>query len=212
MGAKKMPLDARNFSGRTMSEEWNEEKKAYIEKTYPLVLEREGNNWLTSRIWAPTKYPVAIVSRIRLAGDEKRFNFFFDGLTKDPEPGMEASVRLHKHGDRPPVDIPEAPVDVVGEILRREAAIRSHIDAKRWLDLHNPALDTIDLANALRRKTEGLDPRERKSLGEIIVKIGFASDRLNRAGHASDHEGVRRHFEDFSKGIAELQRMYPSAK
>ena len=86
----KQPLDARNFSGRTTIEDWNEEQKAYIEKSYPLVLEREGNHWLTSRIWAPAKYPVEITSRIWLAGAEKRFHFFFEGLTT--EPGAETRV------------------------------------------------------------------------------------------------------------------------
>jgi hypothetical protein len=54
----KKPLDARNFGGRITTREWNEEKKDYIEKSYPLVLEREGDHWLTSRVWAPTKYPL----------------------------------------------------------------------------------------------------------------------------------------------------------
>ena len=135
-------------------------KKAYIEKSYPLVLEREGNHWLTSRIWAPAKYPVEITSRIWLAGDEKRFNFFFDGLTTEPKPELRAERAPPQAQHRPPVSIPDPAVDVVREILKREAVLRSHIDAKRWSDLHNPAFDTIDLANALRRKTEGLDPRE----------------------------------------------------
>jgi hypothetical protein len=208
----KKPLDARNFSGRTTTHDWNEEKKAYIEKNFPLVLEREGNHWLTSRIWAPARYPVEITSRIRLAGDEKLFNFFFDGLTVEPEHGTKASVRFHKHRDRSPIDIPRTPVDLVREILNRETAIRSYIDAKRWFDLRNPAFDTIDLASALRGKTEEIAPLERKRLGEIIVKIGLACDRIGRAGEDSDEGRVRRFFEEFSKGIAELQQLYPAAK
>jgi hypothetical protein len=207
----KKPLDARNFSGRITTQEWNEEKKDYIEKNYPLVLQREGNHWLTSRIWAPTKYPVEIISRIRLAGDEKLFSFFFDGLTKEPKPGMETSVRPHKHRERPPVKIPAAAVDVVSEILKREGVIGSHIDAKRWFELPDPAFDTIDLANALRRKTEELAPLERKKLGENIVKIGFAADRLGRVCDASDQERVRRHFEELKKGLEELQEIFPQA-
>jgi len=208
----KKPLDARNFSGRITTQDWNEEKKDYIEKNYPLVLEREGNHWLTSRIWTPTKYPVEIIARIRLAGDEKLFSFFFDGFTKEPKPGTEASVRPHKHSDRPPVKIPAAAVDVVREILKREAAIGSHINEKRWSDLLNPAFDTIDLANALRRKAEELAPLERKKLGESIVKIGFAADRLARVEDASEEGQARRYFEEFSKGIVELQEIFPLAK
>jgi hypothetical protein len=208
----KKPLDARNFSGRITTHEWNEEKDDYIEKTYPLTLEREGNHWLTSRIWAPKKYPVEIISRIRLAGDEKMFSFFFDGFTTEPTPGTKPSVLPHRHSDRAPVKIPAAAVDMVRQILKREAAIESHIDAKRWLDLPNPAFDTIDLANALRRKTEALPPVERKKLGENIVRIGFAADRLARAEDASDEGLVRRYFEELSQGIAELRQMYGLAK
>jgi hypothetical protein len=156
--------------------------------------------------------PVEIISRIRLAGDEKLISFFFDGFTKEPKPGTEANARPHKHSARPPVEIPSGAVDVVGEILKREGAIGSHIEAKRWLELPNPALDTIDLANALWRKIEELAPPEKKKLGENIVKIGFAADRLARAGDASDEGQVRRYFNELSKGIGELRQIYGVAK
>ena len=206
----KKPLDARNFSGRITTEDWNEDKKAYIEKSYPLVFEREGNHWLTARMWAPANYPVEIISRIWFAGNEQRFNFFFDGLTTGPKPGSELSWRPHRHS-RTPLSIPEPAADVVREIFKRETVLQSQIEAKMWSDLHNPAFDSIDLANALRRKTDGLDPRERKNLGEIVVKIGFASDRLDRAADASDPERVRRYFQEFKQGLEQLQEIFPPA-
>ena len=63
----------------------------------------------------------------------------------------------------------------------------------------------------LRDPDSGLDPVDRKTLGETIVKIGFASDRLDRSADASDPERVLRYFHEFQQGVEQLQAIFPPA-
>ena len=208
----KKPLDPRNFAARMVVEKWDQDSEEFSEQDFPLALENEGDMWLTSRIPPAEKYPLALAPRVWVAGEEKMFNFFFPGPTLETKPENRAAIRLHKHGERPPVVIPESASGVVHEILERDRRMQSRIAAQDWFGLHAPAFDIIDLAAALKYKMEDLAARQRKELGGTIVALSTASDQLDKAGDASDEGRVRRYHEQFREAIAALKEIFPDAR
>lgn len=205
----KEPLDPRNFKGRVVIESFDEEADELIETEIPLVHKRELDPYLVAELGGIEEYPFAPTVFAWLAGEEKRFDFPFDALTVEPEPDAEFAVgRLHAHGEREAVEIPATPGGVIEEILKRDAIIRDRIAAEKWFEIHTPAFDAKDLAEALREMDGELSGRDRNNLRKAVDRIKLAADRLDRAGDTSDAPRVKRYYKEFAKAVAEIQALF----
>lgn len=205
----KRPLDGRNFTGRAVFETIDDDSGEITEETYTLKTEEGGDAFLIAEI--PSALPAEFYVLVNLAGEENRFDFYFEELTVEPEEVIAPTdIRLHTH-ERIPVVVPELAVDVVREILRRSSLLRALIDQRNWYALHTPAFDAKDFVEALSFKQENLGPRQRGVLKQATTAINLGADALDRAGDASDPPRVQRAFAKFSEGIEMLKGLFPSA-
>lgn len=209
----KRPLDPRNFTANVSIERFDEETEEISSDEYEVALESLENGYFTARIPEGLEFPIEVTAVVGLAGEDALFTFFFDELSIEPEPGDQAGrARLHAHGERLPVDVPEDPADVVREIVRRDFIIKSRIEAKDWFGMHVPAYDTIDLAKGLKEKSLGLRGRDAKRFFDAIAGLNLASDRLDRAGDAQDQGRVDNYYKTYSDSLAVLLELFPDAR
>lgn len=204
----KRPLDGRNFAGKVVFERENEATGGITEESFPLKVQEAGDEFVVAEM--PDKFPMQFYVLVVLAGEENRFDFYFDQVTVEPEEPVVASVRLHSH-ERPPLDIPELADDVVREIFDRNELLDKLIEQRNWYALHNPAFDAKDLVDALAYKQDGLSPRSRGTLKKATTAINLGADGLDRGGDASDAARVSRAYEKFQEGIDLLKQIFPGA-
>lgn len=205
----KRPLDARNFTGKVVFEDFDIDTGEFSEETYPMEVGQAGDPYLIADI--PEEFPAEFYALVVLAGEENRFDFYFEEVTIEPEEPQTLTIgRLHSH-EREPVEVPEKAVDVVREIFKRDSQLRANMDGRNWYGLHNPAFDAKDLMAALEFKLEGLGPRERGKFREALTAIRRGADNLDRAGDAADPPRVQRAYATFSEGIELLKEIWPEA-
>ena len=102
-----------------------------------------------------------------------------------------------------------AGIRVVSHISPWFASFRTYsVSSKDWFGIHEPAFDVIDLASALKLKMEGLAPRQRKDLADVLLRMSLAADRLDKAGDASDAGRVLKYLADFESTLDDLHRIY----
>lgn len=208
----KKPLDPRNFSGKVVFSQYNKNTGETATQEYPLAYARQEDEFLTAKIPPQEKFPAEFKAVVSLAGEQKGYDFVFDELTREPLPGeLPASVRPHIHVVRPPVQVPEKAADAVKEIFKRDKMLMDRIAAKQWYDLHIPAFDAMDLAEAMKLKQEGLNPRSRGKLMEAISKITQGAVLLDRYGDAADAARVNKGYETFAEGVKALKELYLDA-
>ena len=203
----KNPLDARNFKAALFIEHENVETGEVTETEYELVSAKEGNTWLTAEL--PKELPITFYTQIWLAGEEKRYDFEFEELTIPPAADApSADIILHAHNCLPMV--PPATVEgIVSEIFKMNDMILARIDAKDWLKLHCPAVDTKTLADALSDAVTGLSPRQRGTMKKIIAKVNRSYLKLDQAGDAGDAPRVTRAYREYGEAIELIRGLYP---
>jgi hypothetical protein len=210
----KTPIDPRNFAGRLVIETFDAATEEFTEHVYPLKYAAEGAEFLSAAIPPVAQFPVDFNAWIWLAGEEKLFSFAFSELTREPtadeRAAAQAGVRLHEH-EEVRVELPETAVEVVREILKRDAQLKLLIEAEDWYSLHYPAAEAQQLAAGLRRREEGLSARERQAARDAAASINQGAIFLDQAGDAADAPRVRRAYEVFAEGVAALKRIFPDA-
>ena len=202
----KVPLDPRNFSGRTFLENENRETGELVDTEYTLEIAREGDMFLSAKL--PEDVPIILKAKVMLAGVEKRFDFQFEQLTVEPVgPVGGGPIRWHDH-KRPPLNIPDSAQDIMKEIRKRDVLIGSLIEKKDWFALQYPALDTKDYVAVLLGKQDGLNPRERGALRKALTLVNLGSDALHNAGDSLDEARVKRGYANYSEGIVMLETIF----
>ena len=201
----KQPVDPRNFGGDVVFEAWNEETETYDETRYPLF-PAVGSEYLISEI--PEAMPAEFFAHVWLAGEQQRYDFYFEETTVEPVGGASrggGAIRAGPHShERPPMTIPEYPAAITALIAQKRDRVRSQIENGEWLTLYVPAFDARDLAEALLERLDGLSARERGQARRAIARVMQSAAELDRSGDLADRARAQRAFERFDGGVREL--------
>ncbi len=201
----KQPVDPRNFGGDVVFEAWNEETGNWEESRYPMAPEI-GRDYLVSEI--PEELPSEFFAHVWLAGEQQRYDFYFEETTVEPAGGAvrgAGTVRAGPHSHaRPPMTIPEAPAAIAALLARKRDRARRQIEDGEWLTLYVPAFDARDLAEALIERLDGLSGRERGRARRAIGRVMQSAAELDRSGDLADRARARRAFDRFDGGVREL--------
>ncbi len=201
----KQPVDPRNFGGDVVFEAWNEETEDWDETRYPMAPEI-GRDYLISEI--PEELPSEFFAHVWLAGEQQRYDFYFEETTVEPVGGASrggGAIRAGPHShERPPMTIPEYPVAITALMALKRDRVRSQIENGEWLTLYVPAFDARDLAEALLERLDGLSARERGQARQAIGRVMQSAAELDRSGDLADRARAQRAFERFDGGVREL--------
>jgi hypothetical protein len=199
----KRPIDPRNFAGRVVFERYDLETGEFSETSFPLDAVG-GADYLSSRI--PEPLPAEFYASVWMAGEQLRYDFYFEGLTKEPAQPPRATALIageHSH-QRPPLVIPEAPAAIISELQTRSMLVEQTYRAGNWTLLYVPAFDAADLAEALLGHLDGLGAR---GIGRARVAVGRVRQsavELDRTGDLADSARTQQALERFRTGIEEL--------
>ncbi len=200
----KQPVDPRNFAGQVVFEAWNEETENYDETRYPLDV-AVGSNYLISEI--PEQLPSEFFAHVWLAGEQQRYDFYFEETTVEPVGGSSRGTAIragpHSH-KRPPMTIPEDPVAITALMANKRDRVRTQIENGEWLTLYVPAFDARDLAEVLLDRLTGLSARQRGQARKAIGRVMQSAAELDRSGDLADRARAQRAFERFDGGVREL--------
>lgn len=201
----KQPVDPRNFGGDVVFEAWNEETEGWDETRYPMA-PAIGSDYLISEI--PEELPSEFFAHVWLAGEQQRYDFYFEETTVEPVGGASrgsGAIRAGPHShERPPMTIPEYPVAITALMALKRDRVRSQIENGEWLTLYVPAFDARDLAEALLERLDGLSARERGQARQAIGRVMQSAAELDRSGDLADRARAQRAFERFDGGVREL--------
>ncbi len=200
----KQPVDPRNFSGQVVFEAWNEETEGWDETRYPMA-PAVGSDYLLSEI--PEELPGEFFAHVWLAGDQQRYDFYFEETTVEPAGGGSRSTAIragpHSH-ERPPMTIPEDPIAIVALMANKRDRVRTQIENGEWLTLYVPAFDARDLAEVLLDRLSGLSARQRGQARKAIGRVMQSAAELDRGGDLADRARAQRAFQRFDSGVREL--------
>ena len=200
----KQPVDPRNFAGQVVFEAWNEETENYDETRYPLDL-AIGSDYLISAI--PGELPSEFFAHVWLAGEQQRYDFYFEETTVEPAGGASRGTAIragpHSH-ERPPMTIPVDPVAITALMANKRDRVRTQIENGEWLTLYVPAFDARDLAEVLLDRLSGLSARQRGQARKAIGRVMQSAAELDRSGDLADRARAQRAFERFDGGVREL--------
>ena len=187
-----------------MFEAWNEETENYDETLYPLDV-AVGSDYLISEI--PEQLPGEFFAHVWLAGEQQRYDFYFEETTVEPVGGGSRGTAIragpHSH-KRPPMTIPEDPVAIVMLMANKRDRVRTQIENGEWLTLYVPAFDARDLAEVLLDRLSGLSARQRGQARQAIGRVMQSAAELDRGGDLADRARAQRAFERFDSGVREL--------
>ncbi len=202
----KQPVDPRNFGGDVVFEAWNEETEDWDETRYPMA-PAIGSDYLISQI--PDELPSEFFAHVWLAGEQQRYDFYFEETTVEPPAGASrggGAIRAGPHShERPPMTIPEYPVAITALMALKRDRVRSQIENGEWLTLYVPAFDARDLAEALLERLDGLSARERGQARQAIGRVMQSAAELDRSGDLADRARAQRAFDRFDGGVRELE-------
>ena len=200
----KQPVDPRNFSGDIVFEAWNEETEDWDETRYPMA-PVVGSDHLLSEL--PEELPGEFFAHVWLAGDQQRYDFYFEETTVEPVGGGSRSTAIragpHSH-ERPSMTIPEDPVAIAALMANKRDRVRAQIENGEWLTLYVPAFDARDLAEVLLDRLSGLSARQRGQARKAIGRVMQSAAELDRSGDLADRARAQRAFERFDSGVREL--------
>ena len=200
----KQPVDPRNFAGQVVFEAWNEETENYDETRYPLDL-AIGSDYLSSEI--PEQLPSEFFAHVWLAGEQQRYDFYFEETTVEPAGGASRGTAIragpHSH-ERPPMTIPVDPVAITALMANKRDRVRTQIENGEWLTLYVPAFDARDLAEVLLDRLSGLSARQRGQARKAIGRVMQSAAELDRSGDLADRARAQRAFQRFDSGVREL--------
>ena len=201
----KQPVDPRNFGGDVVFEAWNEETENWDETRYPMA-PAIGSDYLVSEI--PDELPGEFFAHVWLAGEQQRYDFYFEETTVEPPAGASrgrGAIRAGPHShERPPMTIPEDPVAIMALMALKRDRVRAQIETGEWLTLYVPAFDARDLAEVLLDRLTGLSARQRGQARQAIGRVMQSAAELDRSGDLADRARAQRAFERFDAGVREL--------
>ncbi len=145
-----------------------------------------------------------------LAGEEVRYDFYFEELSTEPDPvelAKYAATAAHSHV-RPPLDIPEAAGEIVADINERTEILFGLIEGQTWLALHIPALEVRDLAEALLERLDGLSARNAGVVRQAAGRVMQAAWDLDRAGDLEDAGRATRVFDRFERSVKAISAVF----
>ena len=135
----KQPVDPRNFGGDVVFEAWNAETENWDETRYPMA-PAIGSDHLVSEI--PGELPSEFFAHVWLAGEQQRYDFYFEETTVEPVGGASrggGAIRAGPHShERPPMTIPEYPAAIAALMAAKRDRVRSQIENGEWLTLYVP--------------------------------------------------------------------------
>jgi hypothetical protein len=197
----KRPIDPRNFAGDVVFESYDKARKVWNETKYPLAPAEPGSQFLRAHI--PEAMPAEFYASVWLAGEKTRLDFYFEEPSKElsqTELARYAALGPHSH-QRPPLVIPEQPLQVLAELERRTALLRDLIDRGDWLSLHVPAFDAIDLGEALLDKLGGLSAGDQGLVRQALARTLQSAAEIDRAGDLADAARVQRAFARYDEAM-----------
>lgn len=201
----KQPVDPRNFGGDVVFEAWNEETESWDETRYPMA-PAIGSDHLISEI--PDELPSEFFAHVWLAGEQQRYDFYFEETTVEPPAGASRGggvVRAGPHShERPPMTIPEDRNAIMALLAKKRDRVRTQIENGEWLTLYVPAFDARDLAEVLLDRLTGLSARQRGQARQAIGRVMQSAAELDRSGDLADRARAQRAFERFDSGVREL--------
>ena len=207
----KEPLDPRNFGGRIVFEIYDSESGDFSEETYSMEM-IPGALYMESKI--PDALPAEFYASVWMAGEENRYDFYFEETTVEPvgansrtAAGGAAGDPNHEH-IRPPLTVPEMPVAVVAALVQRTQQLDTKMQQQDWLKLYVPAFDGRDLAEALLAKLDGVSARDRGKVRKAVSRIMQSSSELDRAGDLADQGRARKALDRFRGGVADLIEVF----
>ena len=209
----KKPLDPRNFAGRVVFETFDEAKKEWLETSYPLTHGEPGIEFLMADLppVTPSEDDASeFYAALWLAGEEARYDFYFEGLSKESDPvelAKYAAIGLHSH-QRPVLEIPEAASEIVAGISERTEILFGLIEEQAWLALHVPALEARDLAEALLEKLDGLSARNTGLVRQAAGRVMQAAWDLDRAGDLEEAGRAAKVFDRFEKSVRAIDGVF----
>ncbi len=200
----KQPVDPRNFGGQVVFEAWNEETENYDETRYPLDV-AVGSDYLLSEL--PEQLPSEFFAHVWLAGEQQRYDFYFEETTVEPVGGGSRGTAIragpHSH-ERPPMTIPNDRNAIMALMANKRDRVRAQIENGEWLTLYVPAFDARDLAEVLLDRLTGLSARQRGQARQAIGRVMQSAAELDRSGDLADRARAQRAFERFDSGVREL--------
>ena len=158
----------------------------------------------------PSESQTEVVLYVRFPDDdggEQRFDFIFPEsmlLDEEGRRSAEAMVATPTEGVAdalPEFLIPEEPMAIVEEILKRDERIRELIGKGLWPDLYIPALEAKDLVLALRER----DADRSRVPAKLLIRAAWLLDVYGDMGNRLE---VERSYELFRKAIVELEASY----
>ncbi len=201
----KQPVDPRNFGGDVVFEAWNEETESWDETRYPMA-PLIGSQYLVSEI--PEALPSEFFAHVWLAGEQQRYDFYFEETTVEPPAGASrggGAIRAGPHShERPPMTIPEDRNAIMALLANKRDRVRTQIENGEWLTLYVPAFDARDLAEVLLDRLAGLSARQRGQARQAIGRVMQSAAELDRSGDLADRARAQRAFERFDSGVREL--------
>lgn len=201
----KQPVDPRNFGGDVVFEAWNEETESWDETRYPMA-PLIGSQYLVSEI--PDELPSEFFAHVWLAGEQQRYDFYFEETTVEPPAGASRGggvIRAGPHShERPPMTIPEDRNAIMALLANKRDRVRTQIENGEWLTLYVPAFDARDLAEVLLDRLTGLSARQRGQARQAIGRVMQSAAELDRSGDLADRARAQRAFERFDSGVREL--------
>lgn len=201
----KQPVDPRNFGGDVVFEAWNEETESWDETRYPMA-PLIGSPYLVSEI--PEELPSEFFAHVWLAGEQQRYDFYFEETTVEPPAGLSRGggvIRAGPHShERPPMTIPEDRNAIMALLANKRDRVRTQIENGEWLTLYVPAFDARDLAEVLLDRLTGLSARQRGQARQAIGRVMQSAAELDRSGDLADRARAQRAFERFDSGVREL--------
>lgn len=202
----KEPLDPRNFAAEVVFEHYDSESGDFTEERFPMAV-AEGTLYLEGTI--PEALPAEFYASVWLAGEQSRYDFYFEEPSVEPEGGAGLVSRAastdpnHEH-IRPPLTIPDDAVGIVRELVTRAQQIDGKMQQGDWVKLYVPAFDGRDLAEALLGKLDGVSASDRGKVRKAVGRVMQSAADLDRAGDLADEGRARKALDRFRSGVADM--------
>jgi hypothetical protein len=206
-------IDPRNFSGKVVVEK-DLPNGDIEEEDFALRQVRKEDDYLSARV--PGRLPYSLYALINFAGVEKRYDFTFEAVTKEPQkiPGFLAGAKTaadpnHSHY-RPPFTIPNTPEGILAELEIRDQQLLAMIDIEDWFGFYRPAFDAKDLVAALAAFQDTLRPRQRGDLKRATRIVNASADSIDSAGDSQSMPRVQKVYADFKRGLEMVRKVFSS--
>ena len=181
-------------------------RESWDETRYPMA-PAIGSDYLISEI--PGELPAEFFAHVWLAGEQQRYDFYFEETTVEPAGGASPRERCDPRRAAQPRAAADDDPRVSGRDHRPDGAQAGPrpvpIENGEWLTLYVPAFDARDLAEALLDRLEGLSARERGQARRAIGRVMQSAAELDRSGDLADRARAQRAFERFDGGVRELE-------